>query len=265
MTNSAPAFPIRRPRTRKKPSPTRSRIWPRAGRWTGSSAAMSASARPKSRCAPPSSMAMSGEQVAVVVPTTLAGAPALPHLRRALRRLSAEGAPALALRGREGGARDQGGAGRRAMSTSSSAPMRCSPKAIEFKQSRPGDRRRGAAFRRDAQGTAEGAEGRCACADADRHADPAHAATGAVGRARSVADHHAADRPAGGAHLRHAVRSAGHPRGAAARALSRRAELLCRAAHRRSARGGGIPQSDRAGGQSRRRRMARWRRACWKT
>ena len=43
----------------------------RAGRWTGWSAAMSASARPKWRCARPSSSAMSGEQVAVVVPTTL--------------------------------------------------------------------------------------------------------------------------------------------------------------------------------------------------
>ncbi len=58
---------------------------------------------------------------------------------------------------------------------------------------------------------------------------PAHPATGAVGRARPVADHHAADRPAGGAHLRDAVRSAGGARGAAARALSRRPELLCRA------------------------------------
>ncbi len=66
--------------------------------------------------------------------------------------------------------------------------------------------------------------------------NPAHAATGAVGRARSVAHHHAADRPACRAHVRHAVRSACHPRGAAARALSRRAELLCRPAHRRSAR-----------------------------
>ena len=55
---------------------------------------------------------------------------------------------------------------------------------------------------------------------------PAHVAIGAVGRARSVADHHAAGRPAGGAHLRHAVRSAGGARGVAARALSRRPELL---------------------------------------
>ena len=74
----------------------------------------------------------------------------------------------------------------------------------------------------------------------------------ALGRARSVADHHAADRPPRGAHLRDAVRSAGRARGAAARALSRRAELLCRAAHRRSARGGGIPESHRAGSEDRR-------------
>ncbi len=54
-----------------------------------------------------------------------------------------------------------------------------------------------------------------------------------------------------GAYLRHAVRSAGGARGAAARALSRRPELLCRAAHRRSARGGGIPQGHRARGEGR--------------
>ena len=48
-----------------------SMISARASRWIGWCAATSASARPKSRCAPPSSTAMSGKQVAVVVPTTL--------------------------------------------------------------------------------------------------------------------------------------------------------------------------------------------------
>ena len=40
-------------------------------RWTGWSAATSASARPRWRCAPPSSPPMSGMQVAVIAPTTL--------------------------------------------------------------------------------------------------------------------------------------------------------------------------------------------------
>ena len=37
-----------------------------------------------------------------------------------------------------------------------------------------------------------------------------------------------------------------------------------RAAHRRPARGRGIPESDGAGSESRPWRMARWRRRCWK-
>ena len=53
-TNSAPAFPMTRRRTRRAPSRRRSTISPPAGRWTGSSAATSASARPRWRCAPPS-------------------------------------------------------------------------------------------------------------------------------------------------------------------------------------------------------------------
>ena len=50
----------------------------------------------------------------------------------------------------------------------------------------PGHRRRGAAFRSRPQGAAEGAQGRRPRADADRDADPAHAADGDVGPARPV-------------------------------------------------------------------------------
>ena len=85
--------------------------------------------------------------------------------------------------------------------------------------------------------------------DPDRDADPAHLATGAVGRARPVADHHPADRPAGGAHLRDAFRSPGGARGLAARTLSRRPVLLRRAPHRRSARGRSFPEGDGAGSE----------------
>lgn len=74
-----------------------------------------------------------------------------------------------------------------------------------------------------------------------------------TGGARAVADRHAAGGPHGGAYLHLALRSAGHPRNAAARTLSRRPELLCRAAHRRSARDRGVPESRSAGTQGRRR------------
>ena len=124
--------------------------------------------------------AMAGEQVAVVVPTTLAGAPALSQLCRALRRLSAQGAPAVALRGRQGSEGNQGGAGRRHGGYRDRHPCPAGRKH-QLQAPGPGDRGRGAAFRRGAQGTAEKPQGRCPCPDPDRHADPAHPATGAVG------------------------------------------------------------------------------------
>jgi hypothetical protein len=78
-------------------------------------------------------------------------------------------------------------------------------KGVTVPRSRPADHRRGAAFRRQAQGAAEGAEVRRPCADALGNADPAHAAAGADRRARTVADRDAAGRPAGRAHLRLAL------------------------------------------------------------
>ena len=94
-------------------------------------------------------------------------------------------------------------------------------------------------------------QGRRPCADAVGDADPAHAAAGADRRARAVADHHAADRPAGGPHLHLALRRAGRARGAAARALSRRPELLRLPADQRSRRAARLPRRDRAGGEGR--------------
>ena len=166
-----------------------------------------------------------------------AGAPALPHLHRALRRAcrcasrSCRGwsPPRRRARSRRSSPR--------ASSTSSSAPTRCSPRTSQFTHLGLADRRRGAAFRRRAQGAAEAAAGRRPCADADRDADPAHPATGAVRRARDEPHRHAAGRPPGGAHLRDAVRPGDDPRGDAARALPRRPDLLRRAAHRRPRRG----------------------------
>ena len=57
---------------------------PRARRWTGSSAAMSALIRPRWRCARPSSRPLSGLQVAVIAPTTLLARTAREVLRRAV-------------------------------------------------------------------------------------------------------------------------------------------------------------------------------------
>ena len=127
---------------------------------------------------------------------------------------------------------------------------------------RPGGRRRGAAFRRRAQGEAEDAARRGARADADRDADPAHLAAGAHRRARSVDHRLAAGRSAGGAHLRLAVRSADGARGAAAREISRRPGLLCLPAHRGPGRRQGLPRQERAGGARRRSRTGRCRRPC---
>src|SRR3546814_10115143 len=77
---------------------------------------------------------------------------------------------------------------------------------------RPRRRRRGTAVRGRPQGAAEAIEGRRPCADADRDADPAHAADGDVGAARIVGHPDAAGRPAGGADLCGAVGPGGHPR-----------------------------------------------------
>src|SRR3546814_5699757 len=79
-------------------------------------------------------------------------------------------------------------------------------------------------MRRHPQGTAEGAEGRCPCADADGDADPAHAADGDVGPARTVGHPDPADRSVGGPHLCDALGRRGDPRVAAARAFPGRSE-----------------------------------------
>src|SRR5690606_39871802 len=90
---------------------------------------------------------------------------------------------------------------------------------------RPADHRRGAALRRQAQGTPEGAEERRARPDAVGDANPTNAATGIDGRSRAFAHHDTAGRPHGGPYLHLTVRSSRDSRNAATRALSRRPEL----------------------------------------
>ena len=97
-TSSPRASPTRRRRTRTPRSRRRSTTFPPGGRWTGSSAATSASARPRWRSAPPSSRRWTGKQVAVVVPTTLLARQHFAHLHRALPRPAAQYRAGLAAR-----------------------------------------------------------------------------------------------------------------------------------------------------------------------
>ena len=100
------------------PSRRCSAIWPRAGRWTGWSAAMSASARPRWRCAPPSSRhgrrAGGGDRA-----DDAALPPAFPRpSRERFAGLPLRVRAALAPGQRQGRRRDQEGARRRAGSIS---------------------------------------------------------------------------------------------------------------------------------------------------
>ena len=208
--------------------------------------------------------AMEGFQVAVVVPTTLAVAPAFQDLHPALFRPAAGHSPGLAHGTGKGTRRDQEGC--RGRNRRHRHRHACAAGVLDLVQA-PGSagHRRGAAFRREAQGAAQGAQDGRACADAVGDADPAYAATGAYRRARAFAHRHATGRPARRADLHFALRSAGDSRDAAARALSRRPVLLCRAAHLRSRRGPGVPPHAGAGAEGGRPRTARCRRANWTT
>ena len=106
-----------------------------------------------------------------------AGAPALQDLHRTVRRLAGQGASAVADGDGQGGDRDAGGPEGRFGRDRDRHP--CGPgRTGRVPRSGPGDRGRGAAFRRQAQGEAEDAAGRRPSAYPDRHADPAHAANG---------------------------------------------------------------------------------------
>ncbi len=105
-------------------------------------------------------------------------AAALPQLHRALCRAAAADCAAVAAGPRQSGARGQEGARRRTARYRDRHP-RVARQGRPVRPSGPPDRRRGAAFRRRAEGKAEAIEGRCACPDADRDADPAHPAIGA--------------------------------------------------------------------------------------
>ena len=176
--------------------------------------------------------AMNGKQVAVVVPTTLL---ARQHFKTFTERL--QGYPvhvAQASRlvvGQANSPRSRR-ASPTARSTSSSAPMRCSARAIKFKDL-------GLIVVDEEQHFGVAHKEKLKQLRAEVHVltltatpIPRTLAARAHRRARHVDHRHAAGRPARGAHLRVAVRSGHGARGAAARALSRRPGVLCLPAHR---------------------------------
>ena len=95
-----------------------------------------------------------------------------------------------------------------------------------FKQPGPADHRRGAPLRRAPQGSHEGPARRGRRADADRHADTAHAGHGARGPARPERHRDRAAAPAGDQDLRAHRGQWRDPRGGAARTQARRPGLL---------------------------------------
>ncbi len=193
------------------------------------------------------------------LPDDAARAPALRRLPRPLRRPAGRGPPAVAASSPPRGQGDARRARRRHDRHRRRHPR--APRQVGRVQApRPGHRRRGAALRRHPQGAAEEPQGRRPRPDADRDADPAHAADGADGPARAVDHRDPAGRPPGGPHLRHAVGRGRPARGAAARALPRRAELLRHPQDRRPARHREVPAQVRARGQASSPPTARWRR-----
>jgi len=83
--SSSRLFPHRRPRTSCGPSPRSRPTWKSPARWTGSSAAMSGSARPKWRCAPVFKAVQEGKQAARLGSDNSAREPAPPDFFGALR------------------------------------------------------------------------------------------------------------------------------------------------------------------------------------
>ena len=143
--------------------------------------------------------------------------PAPRHLRQALRRLSGAHRDAVAL---PLGGREQGSVARprrrHRRHRHRHAPAAAGGRRVQAP--RPAGHRRGAPLRRAPQGAHQGAAQPGRRPDADRDADPAHAADVAHGHPRPQRHRDAAGRPPGHPHLRHPLRRGHHPRGDPARA-----------------------------------------------
>ncbi len=174
MTSSPRASPMRRPRTRSPASALCSTI--------------SASGRPmdrlicgdvgfgKTEVALRASLiaVLAGKQVAVVVPTTLLARQHFHTFTERFRGLPVKIAQASRLVGGKELAEVKKGLKSGDIDIVDRHPC-AARQGHRVRRSRPADRRRGAAFRRAAQGAAEAAPRGRACPDADRDADPAHA------------------------------------------------------------------------------------------
>ena len=146
-----------------------------------------------------------GYQVAVLVPTTVLAEQHRRTFTRADGRVSVRDRRAFAVLHGEGAARDPRAHGRRDRSTSSSARIAWRRPTCSSQNLGLLDHRRGAAVRRGDQGAAQSAARDGRRADDDRHADSAHAAHVAVGRAGDFQPGNAAGRSAGRRDARHAV------------------------------------------------------------
>ena len=192
----------------------------RCRRWTASSAATSASARPRWRVRAAFKAIQDGKQVAILVPTTLLAQQHLQTFRERFaaypvrvevlsRFLTPEQARAV-VEGVETGEVDVVIGTHRLLSED-----------VDVQEPRPAGRRRGAAVRREAQGGDQAAADRRRRADAHRHADPPHARDEPHRHPRPDAAQHAAGRPPADPHLRRRVRRAGRRRGHPPRAAAR--------------------------------------------
>ncbi len=158
-------------------------------------------------------------------PDHAAGRAALPHLFGPLRRPAGEAGGTVAFPLAEG---DQGGDRRHQRRTRRHRDRHAQAAVARGHVSapRPGHHRRGAPLRRAPEGGAEGAARRGRRADADRHADPAHAGDEPGGHPRLLGDRHRAAKAAGDQDLRAPRVRQRDPRGTAARIEARRPGLF---------------------------------------
>jgi transcription-repair coupling factor (superfamily II helicase) len=174
--------------------------WRAARRWTAWSAATSATARPRSRCA--RSEVRAGRQAGRAPGADHdPGRAARPHDDRALRVVAGPGRQAVAVPEQGRAARDPPRPGRRRPRRRRRHP----PRAVgrrPHQGPRAGRHRRGAAVRRRPQGAAEEAARPHRRPDPDRDADPAHPAPRAHRHARPVDHRHPARRSPRGPDLR---------------------------------------------------------------
>ena len=151
-----------------------------------------------------------------------AGHPARQHVRRPLRRLPDPRRDAAAASSPPAQAQARSSTGSSpARSTASSAPTACSRTSVKFKDLGLLVVDEEQRFGVQAQGGDEEAEGQRRRADADGHADPAHAGDEPRRHPRPVAAADPAGRPPADPHLRRRVRRARRGRGDPPRAAAR--------------------------------------------